>query len=360
MGNKLYVSTKVTEIDNLLKLNENVSNFIEDNMIEKLEITDHQNLSIWQFSQDCQDLNISSKAIPLNRIKQDKFLFRSDDTYLILLIYKSKDSIINDNTFPKSLWSIIESSSNMTPRGLKYAFSDKSNCYTESLESFLLSQRDYEKSDLKTLMYIWNGKNALASLKSHTLVKAYDLDKLLSNENLVEALYNGYSFDNNLKPVAGSLLSFNKIINKEMELLNDSNSSTPTNEALINFQETVYLLRILYPIEQENTKIKTKSIFKLFNKMFLGNKTANSFHNNFLNIDSDENEFDDNLDLHSDKVYSIDSSKEDTSPLITTNRTENNNNVLNNLNFSFKNQPITIPKLILGVQTKQLNDGKFC
>ena len=93
--------------------------------------------------------------------------------------------------FPTGLWGIIESSSNITPRSLLYAFHANNND-NQNLESFLLSKRDFSDSEFKYMLFIWNGKSSSALLRSYTLMKAFDLDKALSSQ-LVPFIYFGYS-----------------------------------------------------------------------------------------------------------------------------------------------------------------------
>ena len=124
MGNKLYVDSQTNTLDNMLKFDiSSLANDVKDEL-------SHQNLKVWRFYTD-NDKKIS-QPILLPNIKEDHFLLSSYEVYLILLIYK--DEIMEHCAFPTNLWSVIESSSNMTPRGLlKYAYS--SNPKSENLES---------------------------------------------------------------------------------------------------------------------------------------------------------------------------------------------------------------------------------
>ena len=81
----------------------------------------------------------------------------------------------------------------MTPRGLLFAFPATHN--SQNLESFLLSKRELNDSEFKYMLFIWNGKKSTAFLRSVSLMKAFDLDKALMNENLVNFIYSGFSFD---------------------------------------------------------------------------------------------------------------------------------------------------------------------
>ena len=93
--------------------------------------------------------------MPLHNLQSSGFYFSSEEAYLLLLIYKSgcegtfKYLIIlliaesDLATFPHSLWGVVESAENLTPRGLSNTFStnEQEPLFNHSLDSFLLSRR---------------------------------------------------------------------------------------------------------------------------------------------------------------------------------------------------------------------------
>ena len=181
----------------------------------------------------------------------------------------------------------------MTPRGLLYAFPNNNS---QNLESFLLSKRELEDSEFKYMLFIWNGKKASAYLRSIALMKAFDLDKALSNSNLVQFLYNGFYINDNFNLVERSEpINMGDIINNTIQ---NSEDSIPSSEKISNFHETVYLFKWLYPIydkekkkkNDDKLKQKDKILFKGFNTNFLEKSEKKDFYNNFTYIDFKSNQ----------------------------------------------------------------------
>ena len=57
--------------------------------------------------------------VPLHNIEESGFIFSSQESYVVLLVYKAGTE--NDSelvNFPHSLWGVVESASNLTPRGV--------------------------------------------------------------------------------------------------------------------------------------------------------------------------------------------------------------------------------------------------
>lgn len=312
--------------------------------------------------------------------------------------------------FPNSLWGIVESSSNMTPRGLKYAFSTSSYS-SENLESYMLSKRDFKDSDYKFMLFIWNGKNCSPILKSSVLIKAFDLDKKLSCPRLLPYLYNGYyvKLDSIEK---GQIVNLNSIINNTVEhLTEEASSNALSSDSFLNFHETVYLLQWLYPISDE--KIEKKNVHKKdrrnllfgkFNDNFLSNKNctkdyyslftvydprkqlANTDNETNVVVSSEnyESNNDEDNSLNDMDTSSLNEEDEDLESIdvneIPTSQTEkhggdfkldlkkinlsnlaslNGTTTLNNSSvnkYGNNNQKITVPKLNFGIQHKVLNN----
>ena len=296
MGNKLSVDKTPSSIENIISFP--LSSFPPLPSIP--DDNQYQHLSLWSFSesqmpsQSTSELptnQITSTAIDLTNIHKTHFLLNSNEVYIILLVFKKeKEHIIEQSPFPTGLWGIIESSSNMTPRGLLYAFPATNND-SQNLESFLLSKRDFSDSEFKYMLFIWNGKSSSALLRSYTLMKAFDLDKALSSQ-LVPFIYYGYNIGKE-SVVKSETVKLNEIINNTIE---NSEDSRPSSEKISNYHETVYLLKWLYPIGENKNKEKKvkkeKICFKGFNRNFITTANKKNFYNNFKPIEIFENKKD--------------------------------------------------------------------
>lgn len=309
MGNKLYVDSKVSQIEDLLNYDmENISESFSPLKPTTPEEASYQNLKVWRFF-ETETEEIQSEGIVLPKIKEEHFLLSSHEAYIILLVYKGKDDLSEISAFPTNLWGIVESSSNMTPRGLQYAFSTSSSSdQSENLESFMLSKRDFKDSDFKYVLFIWNGKNCSPILKSRVLMKAFDLDKKLSSPKILPFLYHGFWIKNISSSMQkGKILKLNEIISNTLEnLTDDNNLPTPNSETVFNYHETVYLLHWLYPlcerkknqngIGSNNQPSEKKSpsknrggtkftLFSRFNKNFLAAEKGTNFYELFTPLE---------------------------------------------------------------------------
>ena len=301
MGNNIYVDKTPSSIEKIISY----SNLNIEKSLNEINNENHsyQHLNLWSLSESSitndnyQEENtttsIISNPIELSNIHQSRFLLDSHNVYIILLIFKKdKENLVENSPFPTGLWGIIESSSNMTPRGLLYAFPNNNN--SQNLESFLLSKRELEDSEFKYMLFIWNGKKAAAYLRSIALMKAFDLDKSLSSPNLVQLLYNGFYINKN-KVERSEPINMGDIINNTIQ---NSEDSIPSSEKISNFHETVYLFKWLYPIydkekkkkNDDKLKPKDKILFKGFNTNFLEKSEKKDFYNNFTYIDFKSNQ----------------------------------------------------------------------
>ena len=328
MGNKICVDKKPSKIDNLITFNPQVldSQFLENlkKYLSDTESSNHsyQHLSIWSLSENIEkpaikenglnqnqqseiinnkdkdqnnnkqqensaSNNIQNKElnnscdnepkvvvtpVEISKIHKNHFLLDSHNIYVLLLIFKKDcETIVENSPFPTGLWGIIESSSNMTPRGLLFAFPTTHNC--QNLESFLLSKREFNDSEFKYMLFIWNGKKSTAFLRSVSLMKAFDLDKALMNTTLVHCIYYGYYFNDNISscvPERIGCIQLGEVINNTIESSEDT--STPSSDKINNLHETVYLFKLLYP----NTKHKNKGKHSKRNKKIADEKQNNN------------------------------------------------------------------------------------
>ena len=367
MGNKTSVDKTPSPIDNIITYP--ITNLPNVNLSEDKD-NFYQHISLWSFSEASQQLpktadvnqtemqkQIISNAIDLTDIQKSHFLLSGSEVYIILLIFKKeKEHIIEQSPFPTGLWGIIESSSNMTPRGLLYAF--PANNDSQNLESFLLSKRDFTDSEFKYMLFIWNGKSSSALLRSYTLMKAFDLDKALSSPKLVPFIYYGYHIGQDVINKSDSII-LNDIINNTIE---NSEDSRPSSEKISNYHETVYLLKWLYPIQDGNNsnsssnnnnkknekRVKKEKIcFKGFNNNFLKTTNKKSFYNNFKPIELN----------HSDRDKNIITSSKPHIPNIQLNSILNQTSSLSGCSNNNKANTIMPPKLNLSLYLKNNNNN---
>lgn len=363
MGNKLVVDKNCSSLSDIL--NYNISDLIGEKSEKMTDETNyHQNLKIWKIVEDENEI-VSTSPVIITMIKEEHFLFNSEEAYIILLIYKGNDELYDLSAFPNSIWGIVESSSNMTPRGLKYVFSSSSANSLESLESYVLSKRGFKDSEYKFFLFIWNGKNTSPLVKSTLLMRAFDLDKKLSEPSLLPYLYSGYYLESG-KFRKGEFFLLNEVVNNTFENIVDENISNPSTETFLNFHETVYLLQWLYPVkEKKSSSTKTHVCFPKFNEMFL--KSSRSYYDCFVNIQKEKsNEY--NVKTQEDNLYDnhlIDNGKRSTKSSnnnfkLKFDFPKNDNNPEERPEISFKPiniKKIEIPSLKLGIKHKVLNEG---
>ena len=314
MGNNIYVDRTPSSIEKIISYP--ISKIEESTKEINNQNNSYQHINLWSLNEnnstipnkntkdENSTISIKTNPIELSIIHKSRFLLDSQNVYIILLIFKKdKENLIENSPFPTGLWGIIESSSNMTPRGLLYAFPNNNS---QNLESFLLSKRELEDSEFKYMLFIWNGKKASAYLRSIALMKAFDLDKALSSPNLVQFLYNGFFIRKNNNNIVerSEPINMGDIINNTIE---NSEDSTPSSEKISNFHETVYLFKWLYPISDKKKKKKKKDdkkpkkeqiLFKGFNSNFLETSEKRDFYSNFTFVDLKSNQ--DNIDTNLD------------------------------------------------------------
>lgn len=259
---KTEPSQQIQQMD----INDNNDNYIESNICDN-------------------EPKINVTPVEIANIHKNHFLLDSHNVYVLLLIFKKDcETVVENSPFPTGLWGIIESSSNMTPRGLLFAFPATHNC--QNLESFLLSKRELNDSEFKYMLFIWNGKKSTAFLRSVSLMKAFDLDKALMCPTLVHCIYTGYSFNDNsdIPPEYMGCIQLGDILNNTIE--NSEDNSTPSSDKINNLHETVYLFKLLYP----NTKHKNKHRHSKKNKNKIMNQNDLYNINNDIEMDNNTND----------------------------------------------------------------------
>ena len=411
MGNKIYVDKRPNKIENIISFNSSQvdTNIINNNRNlndkDNQPSNSYQHLSMWCLSESFdynvengnnitnnnkteinntnglnnfveEEPKISIVPVELGNIHKNHFLLDSHNVYVLLLIFKKdSETEVENSPFPTGLWGIIESLSNMTPRGLLFAFPATHN-NSQNLESFLLSKRELNDSEFKYMLFIWNGKKSTAFLRSISLMKAFDLDKALMSTQLVEFIYEGFYFN---EKNSGSSIEFGghvqlgDVINNTVE--NSEDNSTPSSDKINNLHETVYLFKLLYPNTKHKKKHKHKKnkkinnlnlnsisnaenndkkeqniLYKGFNNYFLEGGNKRNFYDNFTEIDIGSNNNNNNTNKISTKsINNLNNIDLDELP---NNYSNNNNLEKSNLsNSTMKNNKNIVmpPKLNLNL-----------
>ena len=388
MGNKICVDKKPSPIENIISFNPEILQQSEiSDLSEQINknSTSYQHLNMWCLSEIIQnnqnnsdtnsDLNkkiieekqkILITPVELANIHKNHFLLDSQNVYILLLIFKKgAETDIENSPFPTGFWGIIESSSNMTPRGLLFAFPAKQT--SQNLESFLLSKRELNDSEFKFMLFIWNGKKSTAFLRSISLMKAFDLDKALMNNSLVHYIYAGYYFNENTKtpPTNTGVIHLGDIINNTIE--NSEDTSNPSTDKINNLHETVYLFKLLYPNKKHKSKNKTKKnknqlndnksknnnqniLFKGFVNEFLLCGTKKNFYDNFTEIEFVSSSSNNNLNLNLNNI-----NEKNYYEGYSENFMNNNNLEKSNLSNSINKKAVMPPKLNLNINLNVAN-----
>jgi hypothetical protein len=117
MGTKLSIDKQVSSLEDILRMDPRYFKRIRFENVSPHGIAHH--LKLWRFGGGG-----SSEPVSLQQIKTSGFSFKTDEAYLVLLIYR-KDSLGGEvlDCLPNSTWALIESFSNLTPRGMEVPFS---------------------------------------------------------------------------------------------------------------------------------------------------------------------------------------------------------------------------------------------
>ena len=212
-----------------------------------------QHLKIWKFFKN-EDEKIKSIPVPLHNLDQTSFVFSSTEAYLVLLVYRANTKEkVDVVSFPHSLWGLVESADNLTPRGLANSLSaDNDASSVQSLDSFLLSKRENKghnkNRDYKYMLFVWNGKEANAMLKASALSRGFELDSLLNKagDSLLSFIFNG-GVIRGTKFQKGKVLVFAHASSEKENDDTNENPNEPDSERIIKTFETVYLFQWLIP-----------------------------------------------------------------------------------------------------------------
>ena len=243
MGSLISVDKDLTQLDDLLVMP--ISSFKQS----KASSTHSHHLKLWRFYDDPQNPEgVITQAVNLTEPQA----FKNKECYLVLLIYR-KDSHLKFNGYPHTIWGMLESLSNLTPRGLENIFtSDDSAC----LDTFLLSRREQEENEIHYMLFVWNGKTAGALLKAFALTKGFELDLQLVKGKvpMLQSLFSGVS-------IRSKTLQQSPVITLESAFQYDNKTNKKPDCP-------VYLLQWLWP-EHPAPSPNSKPLFPKFKEMFL-------------------------------------------------------------------------------------------
>lgn len=251
MGSSISIDKHVSNLDELLE--KQPSSFANLQFESKVPEGVTQHLQIWRFYEDHKKVDmIKTLPVHLGKLATSGFSFSSEESYLILLIYKSEAEerceLVN---FPHSLCGVVESVSNLTPRGLLNTFSStnesvneppiNSERIVESLESLLISKREEKNTKYKHMLFLWNGKNSNGLVKALAMTKGYELDALLhaAKDPLLHFLFSGGVVQHK-KLQCGPVLLFTDVVSAFPKEDNDSGT-------LKKACKTVFLLQWWLP-----------------------------------------------------------------------------------------------------------------
>lgn len=181
-------------------------------------------------------------------------------------------------SFPHQMWGVVESHSNLTPRGLEtplatseYCLQKQYNIFSKEIfESFLVPQRTEQSnnSEFEYMIFVWNGRSANALVKAQAVSNAFELENLLNKgrEYLLQILFSG-GVIRNKKLQKGSIIQFN------------SAAGAPFNQDIEykaqEVRETVYLFNFLFPQQPD----KRREFSKLSD--FLQNRKGDNYQARF-------------------------------------------------------------------------------
>ena len=251
MGHHLSIDKYTSPLEDLLAISPATFKRVNIDKVVSPRITQH--LKIWRFYKNEHD-QIKSKPVPLHNLEQTGFVFSSAEAYLVLLVYRANTKEkVDVVSFPHSLWGLVESADNLTPRGLANTLtSDSDASSVQSLDSFLLSKRENKEYNInreyKYMLFVWNGKEANALLKASALSRGFELDSLLNKagDSLLSFIFNG-GVIRGTKFQKGRVLVFDHASSEKENDENTENPNEPDTERVIKTFETVYLFQWLIP-----------------------------------------------------------------------------------------------------------------
>lgn len=290
MGNNLYVDKSPMKIDQLLSCDSGVSpsknlkdlqvsessgigikpgfslkiNSIQSKSANNAENNNKQSerskslknfIKVWRLSEQ----QIKNKSLPevdaYNFLSKEKDLLSlsSSESYIILLIFQLGNQggdAFDKLELPEEILEILDSTKNITNRGLEYAFA--TNLINDSI--LTLDSQNY-----KYVLFIWNGFKVSDSVKSLGLLKANELDIKLQTSDLIKLITNDDS----------QYVNYNKVFSDE----EDEENSKPLANSNSQRHERIQLLRYIN-LSLTGKRKKQLHTYKNFKSVFLKGKNS--------------------------------------------------------------------------------------
>lgn len=248
MGSQISIDKQLTSLEELI--NPSIPQFKP--VIVSASYSHH--LKLWRFYEESGQIQV--KPVSLAESQS----FKSKECYLVLLIYK-RDSESKFVEYPHTMWAMLETLSNLTPRGLENIFtSDDSGV----LDTVLLSKRGSADNEVHYMLFVWNGRSAGALLKAFTLTKGFELDKSLvkGKSVMLQNLFMGVQ-------IANKKVSQGEVLTLDSAFKYDKNIAKRP-------ECPVFLLQWLWP-ENPAPSPATKPLFPRFKDYFLKTNEAPVF-----------------------------------------------------------------------------------
>lgn len=198
--------------------------------------------------------------------KKEKLNLSCNESYIILLVHQAakQEDFQEKVKLTESILELVESTKEITNRGLEYAFA------TNIVSSSLLQENN--SNEYKYVLFIWNGINSSEAIKSQALLKAYELDHKLRINDYIKTLFKNTS----------DFVQYSTIIS------DDEDTDLVETDPKSNLLSKVSLLRYLNT--NLNKRSKT-SAFKNFKQVFCrGQSTeiSNNYYKLFQNDHSSQ------------------------------------------------------------------------
>ena len=191
-----------------------------------------------------------------------------------------------------------------------------------SLDSFLLSKRR-DQTDVsadtkyKYMLFVWNGKNSGASVKSHCLTKGYALDEYLqlAQDPGLNVLFSGGVIKNK-KLQRGNVFEFEDMLGKsglkrpkqDKGHASKRDGAEPSPQQIVEAHQTIYLLKWLFPEAsvqkfREHLNQTKKVLFQKFSEKFAGPEQGGNYWDKFVVLDdqTDEDQSDEDVIMKHEK-----------------------------------------------------------
>lgn len=224
---------------------------------------------------DSSFLNVITEPFNFLSKTKDLLTLSNQESYLVLYIL---NPYINDNKkignlncykdIPNEIIEILDSTKNVTNRGLEYAFS--TNIINNNLNFLINSNNNSYRQNSKYcnkilyVLFVWDGQYAKENIKAQALLDAYKLDKKLKNQKFLYSIIENKS----------SYVLYNNVFSDDEEYYSDKKEDN-LEKLKVNNNDRINLLKYLN-LNLTYKKKKDLRSFKNFKNMFLNKLNANN------------------------------------------------------------------------------------